>query len=54
MPDKGTGLGLAIVKGLAVAHGGRVELTSRVGTGTCVTVTLPAARAHASHPPQAA
>lgn len=43
--EKGTGLGLTIVKGLAEAHGGSVELRSRVGEGTCVTVTLPASRA---------
>ena len=43
-PDKGTGLGLPIVKGLAQAHGGDVDLKSRVGEGTCVTVTLPAGR----------
>jgi two-component system cell cycle sensor histidine kinase PleC len=42
--DKGTGLGLPIVKGLAAAHGGAVELESEVGLGTCVTITLPAAR----------
>ena len=42
--DKGTGLGLPIVKGLIEAHGGRVTLSSRVGDGTCVTATLPAAR----------
>ena len=42
--DKGTGLGLPIVKGLIEAHGGRVTLDSRVGEGTCVTVTLPASR----------
>ncbi len=43
--DKGTGLGLPIVKGLVEAHGGRVELASRVGEGTCMTVILPAERA---------
>jgi signal transduction histidine kinase len=42
--DKGTGLGLPIVKGLASAHGGRVELESRAGQGTTVTVFLPASR----------
>jgi two-component system, cell cycle sensor histidine kinase PleC len=42
--DKGTGLGLPIVRGLASAHGGRVELESRVGQGTTVTVILPSLR----------
>jgi len=42
--EKGTGLGLPIVKGLAEAHGGRVELVSRAGKGTRVTIHLPAAR----------
>jgi two-component system cell cycle sensor histidine kinase PleC len=39
--DEGTGLGLPIVKGLIEAHGGLVSLESRLGEGTCVTVTLP-------------
>jgi two-component system cell cycle sensor histidine kinase PleC len=44
-PDKGTGLGLSIVKGIAEAHGGRVELASHLGRGTCVTIMLPTSRA---------
>jgi signal transduction histidine kinase len=43
-PEKGTGLGLPIVKGLAEAHGGHIAMESRVGAGTCVTVTLPPER----------
>jgi signal transduction histidine kinase len=42
--QEGAGLGLPIVKGLAEAHGGRLELESRLGEGTCVTVWLPKAR----------
>jgi two-component system, cell cycle sensor histidine kinase PleC len=41
---KGTGLGLPIVKGLVEAHGGRVELHSQLGHGTCVTVIFPIER----------
>ncbi len=42
--DGGSGLGLAIVKHLVKALGGSVELTSREGEGTTVSVTLPLAR----------
>ena len=37
----GTGLGLSIVKGLVMLHGGHVDISSRVGAGTRVTVRLP-------------
>ncbi|GEO43333.1 hypothetical protein SAE02_74810 [Skermanella aerolata] len=37
----GTGLGLALTKALVELHGGRLQLTSDVGKGTAVTVTLP-------------
>ena len=37
----GTGLGLAIVKHIAERHRGRLDVASRVGVGTTVTVTLP-------------
>jgi two-component system phosphate regulon sensor histidine kinase PhoR len=39
----GTGLGLAIVKHIAERHRGRLEIASKVGVGTTVTVTLPGA-----------
>jgi signal transduction histidine kinase len=42
--EEGSGLGLPIVKGLAEAHGGRVDMESRIGHGTCVTVWLPRER----------
>jgi signal transduction histidine kinase len=38
----GTGLGLAITRALVDQHGGSIELESREGEGTSVTVTLPA------------
>lgn len=39
--DGGTGLGLAIVKHIAQAHGGTVELSSRVGRGSKFLLRLP-------------
>lgn len=38
---KGTGLGLAIVQSIIQDHGGRVEVRSRVGSGTTFSVILP-------------
>jgi signal transduction histidine kinase len=39
----GSGLGLAIAKRIAEDHGGSLSISSVVGSGTTVTVTLPAA-----------
>jgi two-component system, OmpR family, sensor kinase len=38
---RGGGLGLAIVKAIAQAHGGRVELASRLGEGSTFTIVVP-------------
>jgi len=40
---EGSGIGLAMVQELVKLHGGRIGLESRLGAGTCFTVTLPAA-----------
>jgi cell cycle sensor histidine kinase DivJ len=37
----GAGLGLSVVKGLARLHGGSMQIDSRIGQGTRVTISLP-------------
>jgi cell cycle sensor histidine kinase DivJ len=37
----GTGLGVSIVKGLVALHGGDMEIASRIGEGTSITIRLP-------------
>lgn len=39
--SNGTGLGLAVVQAVLRAHQGEVRVRSRLGRGTCVTLTLP-------------
>lgn len=38
---KGTGIGLAMVRGIVEAHGGRVNLETEPGRGSCFTIRLP-------------
>jgi len=40
--QQGTGLGLALTRRLVEAHGGRLDLQSSLGEGSCFMVTLPA------------
>jgi cell cycle sensor histidine kinase DivJ len=41
-PRDGAGLGLSIVKGLLDLQDGHMQIASRLGEGTCITITLPA------------
>ena len=43
--SKGSGLGLAIAHDITVAHGGTIDVASKVGAGTKVTIKLPVASA---------
>jgi signal transduction histidine kinase len=41
--EAGTGIGLSIVQQIVEQHGGRIEVTSKPGEGSCFTLVLPAA-----------
>jgi signal transduction histidine kinase len=43
--EAGTGIGLSIVEQIVAHHGGRMEVTSKPGAGSCFTMVLPAAPA---------
>jgi len=46
--EEGLGLGLPVAKAIVEAHKGRIEMDSRLGEGTTVTVALPASPPEAS------
>ena len=39
--ETGTGIGLSIVEQIVIHHGGRMEVTSEVGKGSCFTIVTP-------------
>lgn len=45
---RGTGLGMAIARDIIVAHGGEVELASRVGKGTNIQISFNVSKQHLS------
>jgi signal transduction histidine kinase len=51
-PGMGTGLGLAVAHGIVTGQGGRIEVESVLGQGSCFTVYLPRVALHAPSGPR--
>jgi two-component sensor histidine kinase len=49
---EGSGLGLSIARRIVIAHGGRLHVRSKLGTGSIFTIQLPVAPAQAPIPAQ--
>ena len=49
--ESGTGIGLSIVEQIVTNHGGRMEVSSAVGKGSCFTVIVPYVAATNGHAP---
>lgn len=47
--ESGTGIGLSIVEQIVIRHGGRMEVSSAVGKGSCFTVIVPYVAAANGH-----
>jgi signal transduction histidine kinase len=48
--EAGTGIGLSIVEQIVLQHGGKIEVTSAPGKGSCFTLILPVGQAVATKP----